>query len=190
MADKADIVKQGEQWLPIKGYEGHYAVSNLGRVKSLERDLPHARLGKRHIQEKILKSNLTGEHGYLALFLHSGHGNQKIHRVHRLVAEHFIPNPDGKAFVNHIDGNRLNNRADNLEWTTPKENTDHAWRTGLCETVGQTLAKPVQNINTGEIFPSARAAALAYGRSGNAVCECLAGRAKTCAGYEWRYAYE
>lgn len=110
-----------EIWKAIKDYEGKYEVSNLGRVKSLERK---SRLNRK-IKERILAPR---EHtgGYLRVQL-----SRKDFYIHRLVAETFIPNPENKSQVNHIDGNKRNNRVDNLEWNTPLENNLHAIRTGL-----------------------------------------------------------
>lgn len=110
-----------EIWKAIKDYEGKYEVSNLGRVKSLERTSRF----NRKIKEKILAPR---EHtgGYLRVQL-----SRKDFYIHRLVAETFIPNPENKSQVNHIDGNKRNNRVDNLEWNTPLENNLHAIRTGL-----------------------------------------------------------
>lgn len=110
-----------EIWKAIKDYEGKYEVSNLGRVKSLERT---SRLNRK-IKERILAPR---EHtgGYLRVQL-----SRKDFYIHRLVAETFIPNPENKSQVNHIDGNKRNNRVDNLEWNTPLENNLHAIRTGL-----------------------------------------------------------
>ena len=110
-----------EIWKAIKDYEGKYEVSNLGRVKSLERT---SRLNRK-IKERILAPReYTG--GYLRVQL-----SRKDFYIHRLVAETFIPNPENKSQVNHIDGNKRNNRVDNLEWNTPLENNLHAIRTGL-----------------------------------------------------------
>lgn len=114
-----------EIWKDIAGYEGLYQVSNLGRVKSLERDTKRAR--PQHIQERILKQR-NGE--YLMVYLADA-GKYEARLVHRLVAQAFISNPDNKPIVNHIDGNKYNNRADNLEWCTHKENVIHAFVTGL-----------------------------------------------------------
>jgi hypothetical protein len=107
-----------EEWKDIEGYEGLYQVSNHGRVKSFK-------YGK----EKILKGSITTK-GYLQVYLHK---DNKIKRFngHRLIAIHFIPNPDNKPQVNHIDGNKLNNNISNLEWNTQSENLNHAFDTGL-----------------------------------------------------------
>lgn len=108
-----------EEWRDVIGYEGFYQVSNLGRVKSLKCNKP-----------KILKAYFYRQDEYLAveLFIHS---KQKPIKIHRLVAEAFLPNPDNKPQVNHIDGNKLNNRLTNFEWVTVGENVRHAYKLGL-----------------------------------------------------------
>lgn len=107
-----------EEWKPIKGYEGIYEVSNMGRVKSLHRS-----------QGRILKQD-TKDNGYIQVSLNKDGVQSKKH-VHRLVATAFIPNPHNKSEVNHIDGNKENNNADNLEWCTREYNMRHAYRNGL-----------------------------------------------------------
>lgn len=110
-----------EIWKPIKGYEGLYEVSNLGRVKSLKRFY--------HTREQILKNKLT-ENGYYRTEL-SKNGKRKLIGTHRIVAQTFIPNDMNKEEVNHKDGNKLNNCVDNLEWCSHSENTIHAYKLGL-----------------------------------------------------------
>ena len=104
-----------EIWKPIKDYEGLYEVSNLGRVKSLN----YRGTGK----EKILK-NTERSNGYLAIGLIKN-GKTKMFRVHRLVAEAFIPNPENKPCVDHINTIRDDNRVENLRWVTYKENNNN-----------------------------------------------------------------
>lgn len=97
-----------EQWTKIKGYEDLYEISNFGRVKSL---------GKNIIMKPM---NHYKGHNFVHLF------NKKVRAkyfIHRLVACHFIPNPDHKEVVNHIDENKKNNHITNLEWMTSGENT-------------------------------------------------------------------
>lgn len=113
---------QKEIWKDIKGYEGYYQVSNLGNVKSLERYVPHERKTFEFIRERILKQHKK-RYCFVALSLN---GKIKNLTVHRLVAKAFIPNPENKETVNHISGNKHDNRVENLEWLTVEENNNHA----------------------------------------------------------------
>jgi hypothetical protein len=105
-----------EIWKPILGYEGLYEISSFGRVKSLPRNSTIKK-------ERFLKQHDAG-HGYLVVNL-SKRINQRTIRVHRLVAEHFIKKIQGKPEINHIDGLKINNNKNNLEWVTNKENNLH-----------------------------------------------------------------
>lgn len=120
-----------EIWLPIKGYEGIYEVSNHGRVKSLERDILRSNGTTHRRKERILSSGLFKGHRYRFVIL-SINGEQTKEYVHRIVATHFIGEPSGdRNHVNHKDGNRVNNHVDNLEWVTHAENMRHAIEMGL-----------------------------------------------------------
>lgn len=104
-----------EIWKNIEGYEGYYKISNLGKVNSLR-------------NKKILKPYLSD--GYYRVTL-CVNGNRKIYKIHRLVAKSFVLNTHNKLHVNHMDGNKINNNIDNLEWCTNHENRIHAALIGL-----------------------------------------------------------
>lgn len=113
-----------EIWKDIKGYEDLYEVSNLGRVKSLEKEIWN---GKGYYIKKEYYKKITFcapvPYGQLNL---NKNGKQKMHYIHRLVAQAFIPNPENKKEVNHKDGNKSNNLSENLEWVTRLENIEHS----------------------------------------------------------------
>jgi hypothetical protein len=116
-----------EIWKDIIGYEGIYQVSNLSRVKSVERLVDGRIVGfKTKIKEKILKHNYSGGYYKVALFK-DGLGNRI--GVHRLVALAFIPNPENKPQVNHINSDKSDNSIGNLEWVTIRENITHFRKT-------------------------------------------------------------
>lgn len=111
-----------EIWKDINGYEGKYQVSNKGQVKSIAKN-----------KELILKQSFKNKRGcsYPKVNLYDKYGKGKSYRVHRLVAETFIPNPYNLPCVNHIDGDKTNNNVSNLEWCSYSENTKHAYDTNL-----------------------------------------------------------
>lgn len=112
-------MEQQEIWKDIKGYEGLYQISNLGRVKSLER-LCRSPKGNRRVCERILSMS-AGKARYYTVPL-AKNGVVKSAKIHRLVATHFIPNPMNYPCINHKDENLLNNRVENLEWCSKEEN--------------------------------------------------------------------
>jgi len=170
-----NYITENEVWKDIKGYEGLYQVSNFGRVKSVERIVTY---GDRHhtVKEKMKKPTLKKrrnkaggkyvDDGYLVVALYKNN-KAKMEYVHRLVAEAFIPNPENKETVNHIDGNKQNNQVSNLEWSTYTENNYHAFETGLNDIdnalkAGLEKAMTVQqfdeNMNLIAEYPSMREA--------------------------------
>lgn len=120
-----------EIWKPIKDFEGLYEVSTLGNVRSIDRTIKSWN-GHKDIdvlfKGKILKQHIT--RGYMAVGLCKNGKMQNI-QVHRLVAKTFIPNLNNKPQVNHIDGNKHNNKVENLEWCSSSENVKHSYRIGL-----------------------------------------------------------
>jgi len=150
-----------EIWKDIKGYEGLYQISNLGNVKSLN--------NYKRKENKILSNRPSSKKiWYLSVTLHN-RGNNKGYLIHRLIALHFIPNPENKKMINHKNGIKNDNRIENLEWVTCKENIQHAYDTGL-KTIGEnhikrtkeTHSKKVINIETNQIFNSCTDAGLYY----------------------------
>ena len=118
-----------EEWRDIPKYEGFYQASNLGRVRSVDRQVVHSVKGMANRKGKAL-SQKTSKHGYNGVTLNKK-GNRKDFNVHRLIAITFIMNPDNKPHVNHLDGNKSNNNIDNLEWCTQSENVIHAYKRKL-----------------------------------------------------------
>lgn len=171
-----------EIWRDVKGYEGLYQVSNLGRVKSLKK-------------RQLIKAFNNGN-GYLKLYL-----CHKRYYVHRLVAEAFIENADNKPCVNHKDCNPLNNNADNLEWCTHLENMRYSADLGRFAKAGewgQKIRRATQkydkkvigiNIQTGEkVFFNSIHEAHRNGFNKSGVCEACSGKRKYHKGYVWSYA--
>lgn len=122
-----------EEWKDIEGFEGRYQISNFGRVKSIERTIVYSNTNQtgmvfesyKHCSETIIKTYIYGRYERVGLKKGSKTFNFS---VHRLVAKHFIPNPNNYPIINHKDENNLNNRADNLEWCTEKYNANYGTR--------------------------------------------------------------
>ena len=186
------MINVKEIWKPIKGYEGLYEISNQGRVKSLQREVIRSNGFKQIVTEKIItliSSKITTRHPNPMFHVELWKDNKrKTYFIHRLVAEHFIPNLEGKPQVNHIDGNRYNNTVENLEWVTGSENMIHAYKTGLTQPRGQ---KPIKRIDlkTNEVvlFKNVYDAARAIQAKPCAIRNALKGRCLTSNGYKWEY---
>lgn len=156
-----------EEWRSIDSYP-NYDVSNCGRVRN-------SKTGR------VLK---PGRHkqGYSLVWL-SKAGKTKGRSVHSLVANAFIPNPENKPQVNHLDGDKSNNHIGNLEWSTGSENTLHAYRTSLNKGRSRT---PVLVIETGEKFNSIKECAAAIHGDSSDICACIHGRIESYKGLHFR----
>ena len=172
----------GEIWKDIKGYEGIYQVSNLGRVRSYDSIDKLGRVRK----GKVLK-NYLNDWGYPIVTL-SIKSKLKTFRVHRLVAQAFILNPDNKPQVNHIDEDKTNNRVSNLEWVTAKENVNYGRHN---ERMSKTLSIPIltTNLKTGETktFYSTKECGRQLGLDPSSITKVLKGKLKQTGGYVFEY---
>jgi hypothetical protein len=176
-----------EIWRDIEGYEGLYQVSNMGRVKSLERNVVKGKGGLYKIEEKILKS---GKHsgGYLYVCLYN-EGKIKYYTIHRLVANAFIPNPNNFPQVNHKDEDKTNNRVENLEWCDRKYNCNYGTHN---ERMAKSRSKPVLQFTKEGYFikkwESAKEVERELGISNSNITACCKGKIKTAYGFVWMYA--
>lgn len=172
-----------EKWKEVQDTNGKILVSNMGRVRSLLRD------------DRILKSQ-SDKKGYQRISV-TINSEKRTYKVHRLVAMAFVENPDGKTQVNHIDGNKKNNCASNLEWCSGKENCHHAIANGLWKNVFLSSKKENErrkkaviatNISTGErvLFGSVAEAEVYIGS--RHVSDVLKGKRTKAKGYTFEYA--
>lgn len=174
-----------ETWKDILGFGGRYQVSSIGRVRSLDA-LTHNNRGSFIRKGRFLATGIDSS-GYITTTLCENNRSYRF-RIHRLVAEAFIPNPDNKPEVNHIDGDKKNNMVENLEWNTYGENLIHAYESRL-----NKRRKPIEQISmeTGEViklWESGYEATRALGgASPTAITNALAGRSKSAYGFKWKY---
>lgn len=183
-----------EIFKPIIGYEGFYEISNFGNVRSLSHYHKTCGGGLALKKERIL-AKFAETYGYIQVTLCKG-GIGKVHKVHRLVAKHFVSNPDNKPQVNHIDCDKENNRVDNLEWVTPKENIVHAHINNLMKSrkgiPREFMRKRIIQFNlSGEMikeFASISLAATETGICTGNICQCAKGKRLRTKSYKWKYA--
>ena len=174
-----------EIWSDVRGYEGMYQVSSLGRIKSFDRPIKYkGRNDKSRVIKGSFKKLTNTDKGYLKTTLFKN-GKGKTREIQRIVAETFIPNPENKPCVNHIDGNKHNNRVENLEWVTSQENTLHA-----VNILKKTL-KPVMQFdllgNYIATYESAKQAEQITGVARCSISNVLCGRRHKAGGYVWKY---
>lgn len=185
-----------EIWKDIKGFEGYYQISDSGNVRSLTRFD-----GIRERKGQDIKPNLK-HNGYLQVGLRKN-SKRKWYSLHRLVAIHFIENPEGKSQVNHIDCNKQNNKTNNLEWVTSKENLLHARKNnlikmpkgenhknfGMCGGKSKSAKKVVRyKRETGEVkIYNAKILAKNDGFDVTCISKCCHKKNKTHKGYEWYF---
>jgi hypothetical protein len=177
-----------EVWKPVPGFGGFYEASTEGRIRSIDRVIRKmSRWGhpvELRLRGRVLKPRVDGA-GYLLVQPCGGSGREPTN-VHRMVAAAFHGVPVERLDVNHIDGDRLNNRPENLEWCTRAENMAHAMRTGLLRLEKPIVGTPVAG---GEPirFPSEKAAAAHLGVKRGNISSAALGRLKTAHGYRWQY---
>jgi hypothetical protein len=163
-----------KQWLPIKNYENKYEVSNTGLVRNIK-------------TKKYLKPTKTSQ-GYYRLSLFDNN-TKKNYFVHRLVAEAFIPKIINKSQINHINTIKTDNRVENLEWVTPKENIIHSIKHNLQPIFFNNLCektyKKVKCIETNVIYKSITEASIKCNTHRVNISRCLHGKRKTAGGYHW-----
>ena len=188
-----------EQWKDVEGYEGLYQISSYGRVRSL----PRKGTDGRTIRDSL------GNSGYLQTHL-CKNGKSKTIMVHRLVARHFVENPDNLPEVNHIDEDKTNNHASNLEWCTRIQNVKHGTgveRMAMAHDYKRSAIKSAANHNYKEVarkeakpllqfdkdgnlvkrWESLRAAGRALGVSCGNISAACNGKQETSYGFIWRY---
>ena len=119
-----------EEWRPVAGWEDLYEVSSLGRVRSLDREGFTRGDSKRLYKGRVLKPYPMVRSGYLSVRLSQAGHPKKLKKVHRLVAEAFIPNPEGHPLVRHLNDQKEDNRRENLAWGTAKDNNQDRFRNG------------------------------------------------------------
>ena len=184
------MLQKEEIWKDIKGYEGRYQVSNKGLVKSLTHVTIREDGKKLPIKGRILKP-MSNFNGYLQVSLCDSSGKVKRFYVHRLVCEAFHENPKNKPCVNHIDEDKTNNIASNLEWCTYEENNNHGTHNARA---AKTKSKPVGQYTPKseliKVWQSAVEVQRQLGFDNTFISKVALGKQKTAYGYVWKFVEE
>lgn len=188
-----------ETWKDIDDFKGLYQISNLGNVKSLDIMLncKGAKGIDKHLRKGRILKKYIGTTGYYNVNL-SKNSKSKLKRVHRLVAEAFIPNPDNLPCINHKDGNKLNNDVSNLEWCTYAYNNSEAYRIGLKQNKYKgkygkeaQFSKPLLQFTLNDKFvkewENANQVKRELGYCAENIRNVCNGRRKQANGYKWKY---
>lgn len=173
-----------EIWKDIPEYKGLYQASNLGNIRSLDRQITQLGNGGNtyftYIKKGRVLAQSTQNGGYSVVSI-SVNAKRKICTVHRLVASAFLDNPNNYREVNHKDGNKQNNNIDNLEWIQHSENIKHSYRE-----LGQIRHyKPIRCVDTGVIYPSCKEASILTGINKCSINHVINGLNKTAGGMRW-----
>lgn len=188
-----------EKWKYIDetGFEGYYQISNFGRVRSVDRTIISKDGRRRFYQGKLLTLK-SDKDGYKYVIL-KNKGKSKTLKVHRLVGEYFVPNPDNKPFINHLDESKDNNVFTNLEWVTPKENSNYgtaierATHNRNYEDISRkqlndvSKSKPIVVYKKVAIYPSVAEAGRQLGLSESSIRRCCHGEQSHVNTYIFRY---
>lgn len=169
---------------PVKGYEDRYIVWENGTITTVKRTvICHGKIRETHKRRDLTPSK--DRKGYLSVNLYDGGGGKpRTVKVHRIVAEAFIPNPENKRCVCHKDNNPQNNAADNLYWGTDKENQEQAWSDGLHHSEQPIAMKLKDGVLVR--FKSQSEASRVTGIPQSNIWKCLTGERKTAGGYQWQ----
>lgn len=177
-----------EIWRDIKGFEGYYQVSNMGNIKTVKRIVSFGK-NKRIVVEE-LKTLVDDKDGYKDIILYKN-GEHRHVKVHRVVAETFIPNPKGYKEINHKNENKADNRVENLEWCSRKYNNDYGNRT---KSTRETQSVRINQYSLDGVFIKswlgARIIERVLGFSNANIIKCCKGKAHTAYGFIWKYADE
>lgn len=185
-----------EIWKDVYGFEGYFQISNTGKVKSVKRELINSSNIKRVIKEKIL-SPCISTNGYRIVSLNKDKKRIKM-SIHRLIATAFIPNPENKPFVNHINGIKTDNRIENLEFVSASENIKHAYNIGLMKPTAlgkfgknNSGSKKVYQFDKSGNFIGEHFGISEAGRNTNIcpshICQCALMKRKYAGGFIWKY---